>query len=81
MACVGPQWHTEKKSNINCQNLINHLAVVTSSIVDAQWEKPGVTSHFQRNVFETQHINMDILAMRFFETSVNCLPVGTACTS
>jgi hypothetical protein len=34
MARVGQQRHRGKESNMNCQNLINRLAVVTSTIVD-----------------------------------------------
>jgi hypothetical protein len=42
--------------------LINGLAVVTSSIVDVHWQKLGVTSHFQRNVFETQPVNITYIS-------------------
>jgi hypothetical protein len=38
------------------------MAVLTSSIVDVHWQKRGVTSHFQRNVFETQPVNITYIS-------------------
>jgi len=50
---------------MNCWNLINSLAVVTSNRVDVHWQKLGVTSHYQRNVLETQPVNITYISGNF----------------
>jgi hypothetical protein len=63
---------------MNCYNLINRLAAVTSNIAGVQWQTPGATCHFQRNLFETQQINIKNTGDTIFRNVRNCLPVGTA---
>lgn len=50
---------------MNCQNMIDGLAVVTSNGVDVHWQNLGVASHYQKNVLETQPVNITYISGNF----------------
>jgi len=51
----------ESLKNLEMHNKYHRKTVVISNIVDIHWQKSGVSSHIERNAFETKLLNSEKL--------------------